>query len=144
MTLTKDLVSGIIFAVVGLVVVAEAMTHPLGSLLRMGPGYFPTVIGGLTILFGIALIGKSLLEGGPKVSRLALRELALLIGSIVIFAYALDTLGLVISIFLVVFISRLAARPVRWIETAVLALALALLGTAIFWWFLQLPVELWP
>ncbi|MBZ8132401.1 tripartite tricarboxylate transporter TctB family protein [Afifella sp. IM 167] len=144
MTLTKDLVAGLVFILIGLVAVVEAQGHPMGSLLRMGPGYYPTLVGGLTILVGAALAVKGALAGGPRVPQFAWRELALLIGSIVVAAFALERLGLVAATFLLVVISRYASRPFHWRSTLLLAAALSLVGAVIFWWFLKLPIKLWP
>ncbi len=144
MTLTKDLVSGLLFLVIGLVVVVDAQSHAMGTLLRMGPGYYPTLVGSLIVLVGGTLVVKSWLQGGTPVPVIAWRAMALLTTGIVVFALTLDRLGLVISTVLLIFISRLASRPFKPVSTAVLAAAMAVLAALVFWWFLRLPVELWP
>ncbi len=144
MAVTKDLLSGAIFALVGLIVVIEAQNHAMGSLLRMGPGYYPTFVGVLAMLIGAALIAKSVMQGGPAVPRIAFRETAILTASIIVFAVSLERLGLVISTYLLIGIGSLAVRPYRPLETLLLSTALVIVGAAVFWWFLQLPIPLWP
>ncbi len=144
MIVTKDTASGLIFVAAGALVVIEAQGHPMGTLLRMGPAFYPTLIGGLTIFVGAALIVRSFLKGSVPVPKIAWRELALLIGAILVAAVSLNRLGLVISTVLLVGISRLAVRPMHWVGTLVLAGVLAVVAVVIFWWFLQLPIPLWP
>lgn len=144
MIVTKDTASGLVFIAAGALVVIEAQSHSMGTLLRMGPGYYPTLVGGLTILVGAALVARSFLRGSMPVPRIAWRELALLIGAILVAAVSLNRLGLVVSTLLLVVISRLAVRPVHWVGTLVLAAVLAAVAVVIFWWFLQLPLPLWP
>ena len=144
MIVTKDTASGLIFIAAGALVVGEAQGHSLGTLLRMGPGYYPTLVGGLTILVGAALIIRSFLRGSVPVPKIAWRELAFLIGAILVAAFSLNRLGLVVSTVLLVVISRLAVRPMHWGGTLALAAALVVVAVAIFWWFLKLPLPLWP
>ena len=144
MTVTKDLLAGLIFSLIGLAVVIIARNYPMGTLVRMGPGYYPIIIGALTILVGLGLIVKSLVETPEPLPNFALRPFVFLLGAIIIFALTLEHFGLVISTLLLVIFSRLAARPVKWIGTLVLSACLVPIAVLIFWYLLRLPLHLWP
>lgn len=142
--LSKDLLAGALFMLIGVGVVIGALSYPIGSVFRMGPGAFPILVGGLTTLVGVALVAGGLLRGDAALPFLALRPLALMTAAIVVFAVGLDHLGLVISTVLLVVISRLASPPVHWRGTLVLAGMLTVIAVVIFHYFLRLPLELWP
>lgn len=144
MTVTKDLLSGIIFFLIGLAVVIIAQDYKMGTLVRMGPGYFPVIIGSLTILVGLSLIVKSLIEKPNPLPKFAFRPLFFLLGAIIIFAMTLEKFGLVISTVLLIIVSRFASRPVNWIATLVLSACLVVVAVFIFWYLLKLPLNLWP
>ncbi len=142
--LSKDFLAGAAFTLIGVGVVIGALNYPMGSVFRMGAGAFPILIGGLTALVGIALVAGALFRGSEVMPFLALRPLFVITAAVVIFAFGLDHLGLVISTVLLVVVSRLAAPPVNWPGTAVLAVVLTVIAAAIFHYFLRLPVDLWP
>jgi hypothetical protein len=73
-----------------------------------------------------------------------LRPFVFLLGAIIIFAITLEHFGLVISTLLLVILSRLAARPVKWIGTLVLCACFVPNAVLIFWYLLRLPLHLWP
>jgi len=65
----KDFWAGLMFISVGLFFVAWALTHyQMGSAVRMGPAYFPAVLGGLLAFLGVlVLIEAFAMEGPPLV-----------------------------------------------------------------------------
>jgi hypothetical protein len=142
--LSKDFLSGLIFLAVGIGVIVEARGYPMGSLLRMGPGFFPTMVGSLTAAVGAALIGKAIHSRADGPPALFVRPLFFIIAGVLVFALSLQRLGLVVSTVLLVMITRLASRPVDWIGALVLSVALAGLSVLIFRHLLGLPIRLWP
>lgn len=65
----KDFWAGLMFISVGLFFMAWALTHyQMGSAVRMGPAYFPAVLGGLLAFLGVlVLIEAFAMEGPPLV-----------------------------------------------------------------------------
>ena len=84
--------------------------------MRMGPGYFPTVLGGLLALIGFILVVRALLQPGPSVGRLAYGKLVLVTLSNVVFALLLRRLGLAGALILLVIVSAYANKRFRWPE----------------------------
>ena len=52
-----------------------ARNYPFGTALRMGPGYFPTVLGGILILFGLYLLVAGLRSSEQIAGSWSLRAL---------------------------------------------------------------------
>lgn len=144
MTITKDLVSGLIFLAVGVFVVVEAAGYEMGTLLRMGPGYYPVLVGSLIVLVGIVLTLKGVMQGAEELPSFSVRPLFFLMSAIVAFALTLERAGLIVATLLLVLIGRMASqRPIGWTGTAALCVALVATAVFIFWYLLELPMKLW-
>jgi hypothetical protein len=140
-----DFWSGLLFGGLGVFVAIYAATHyNLGTAVRMGPGYFPTWIGGLVALLGLALLVRSLRIDGPRLPRLPLRPTLFILGASIAFGYLLKPIGLVAATLLLVIGSAAGGHEFRWREVLLLAIALALFAVAVFVYGLGLPFPLWP
>ena len=140
-----DFWTGLLFGGFGLFVSLYAATHyQLGSAIRMGPGYFPTVIGALVALLGLALTLSALRIPGPRIPRLHWRPLLLILAAGVAFGYLLKPLGLVLATAVLVVVSALGGHEFRWREALALAAVLVLFSIGVFVYGLGLPFPLWP
>jgi hypothetical protein len=139
---SKDFWSGVIFVVAGVSAVGFGRNHPMGTAMRMGPAYFPTVLGGLLAVIGLIAIGRALLVPGLPVGRLAYGKLALVTAANVLFALLLRPLGLVVALLLLVVVSAYASTRFRWPVALVLAAGLAAGSSIIFVWLLGLPIPI--
>lgn len=145
MRITKDLLSGLIFLAFGVATIVLMKDYAMGSLLRMGPAYYPTLVGGLTAVVGLTLIAKAFLRRDEPLPRFGFKPFFYVLIGVLVFALGLQRVGLVITTLLLVVICRMAApRPMSWTRTAVLSAFLILLAVLIFWYFLKLPLRLWP
>ena len=138
----KDFWSGVIFVVVGVAAVVFARDHPMGTTMRMGPAYFPTTLGILLGLIGLAVILRALIQPGPPVERFSFWKPALVLGSNVLFGLLLRPLGLVVSIVVLVLLSAYASERFRWSAALVLAIALAAGSALGFVRLLGLPIPI--
>jgi len=138
----KDFWSGVIFLAVGSAAVVFARAHPMGTGMRMGPAYFPTVLGGLLILIGLTAITRSLIRSGPPVGRLAYGKLALITMSIVLFGLLLRPLGLVGALILLVLVSAYPSQRFTWPTALTLAIGLAACCVVAFVKLLGLPIPI--
>jgi putative tricarboxylic transport membrane protein len=126
------------------VAVYAAASYELGSALRMGPGYFPTAIGGIVAVLGLLLALSSLRVKGPPLPRLHLRPIAFIVVASIGYGYLLKPLGLVLATALLVLASAAGGHEFRWREALVLAIVLALFSVLVFIYALGLPFPLWP
>ncbi len=140
----KDFWSGIMFLAFAAVAMLTARGYSLGTAGRMGPGYFPMLLGGVLGGLGLVLIARSLVLTGEAVGKIQVLPLAIIVAGSVLFGILIQRLGLVISLIVVVVVSALASRESRPVEFIALALVLAAFSWAVFVLLLKLPLPLWP
>jgi hypothetical protein len=133
-------------AIGGGVAVQTALSYPIGSLQRMGPGFLPLVLGIILIASGLYIAGKALLTGPGRVVVRAhppqWRAWALISLGIAGFVGAADYLGLIPAAFAVVFVAALGDRGNSWRSAALLALGIVVVAVVVFWWGLQVQLPL--
>jgi putative tricarboxylic transport membrane protein len=145
----KDVLAGLMFigvAVFGLVVSHD---YPIGTALRMGTGYVPRLLCWILLGLGIVVLVQGLRAVEPPRTQAsgappAWRPVFFVTASLVMFGLAIERLGLVVSILLLVAFGAVAARDLRPVETAAAALVLIVLSWSIFILGLGLTIPVWP
>jgi hypothetical protein len=140
----RDFLAGLLFVVLGALAVALARDYPLGSAMRMGPGYFPTVLGGILFLFGAWVMLRGVRSGEKVKGEWGLRPLALIALSIVLFGFLLDRAGMVPAILVMFFVAAAAGREFRFKEVLLLASLMTAFAVVVFSYGLKLPYPLLP
>ena len=143
----RDFWSGLMFMAVGLGFAWGATEYSFGSSARPGPGYFPFGLGILTALLGAAVLFKALTiesEGGDPVGPFAWKPLGFIVGTVVVFGWALPHLGMFIALPILVIIAALAGDEFHWGEAIVNAAILTAGSWVVFIWGLNLTIPLWP
>ena len=151
----KDFFSGLMFVVVGVAFAWGATSYKVGDGARMGPGYFPLMLGVLLAILGGIVTFKSLVietENGDKIGSFAWRPLVFIILANLAFgvllgglpSIKLPAMGLIAAIFALVYLSRLADGKFFARETTILAVVLAVGSYATFILLLKLQLPLWP
>lgn len=103
-----DIIGGLVVTLFGGGVVGYGLaTMSMGSLQRMGPGFFPVSVGVMLMLIGIAITIPALFREGTGVS-VDWRALVIVPGSLACFALALPAFGLAPAIFILVAVSTFA------------------------------------
>lgn len=138
----KDLWAGLMLIGTGTATVAIARNYPFGTTLRMGPGYFPTVLGGVLVLFGLYLAIDGLRRGNPIAGSWSLRALFVLPAAFVLFGVLMTWAGFVPAMLTLIIVSALASPQFRLSEVLLLAAGLTLLAVVVFVWGLGLPYPL--
>ncbi len=139
----KDLLAGAVFTGFGLAFAVTSTTYEIGTPLRMGPGFFPLVLGGVLVVLGISIAVKGLVAGeGGDVGTVPWRAIVLLVSAILFFGFTVRDLGLVPSLFVSVVLAALAGRGVRVVPAVVIATSLTALSVLIFVVALQLRLPL--
>lgn len=140
----KDFWAGLMFIAFGLGFAIVALNYQMGTAVRMGPAYFPTVLGGLLAILGLAILIESLAVRGPDVQRFHFRPLILIIVSITLFGILLKPLGLVLASAIVIGIGALGGHEFRVKEVGILYAVLASFSVFVFVKGLGLPIPIWP
>lgn len=142
----RDFWSGIMFLVLGALFVIFSQAYQLGTPARMGPGFFPTMLGVLMALLGLAIVWQSTArttrEG--RLEPVGWRELFLILVAVGVFAFALPWLGMVIAIALLIAISAAASHEFSWKETAISIVVLLIMSELVFVKGLELQFPVWP
>jgi len=140
----QDLLAGLLFLAIAAGALVMAWSYPVGTAIRMSSGYFPRVLGLLLGAIGAFVFVRALAVEGPAVTRVRLRPALFITAAVVVFAYSIQTLGVLIASVLITMIGAFASPKVRPLEALAAAVLLALLVVAIFIWGIGLPIPLWP
>ncbi len=140
----KDFWAGLMFIGIGLFFMISARSYELGSAARMGPAYFPTMMGGLTAVTGLVVLIQSFVIRGGGVAAFPLRLLLLISVALLLFAYLLKLTGLVLALAILIVLSSFAGHEFRFLEALILACGLILLSVFVFVKGLGQPFPLWP
>ena len=118
--------------------------YQMGSSVRMGPAYFPVVLGGLLAFLGLLVVLDSIIEDGPEVPKFHFRPVLFLGLSSLAFAYLLKPLGLVLASVALVFISAYGGHEFKWKEVTYMSIALVVFAVLVFVKGLVLPFPVCP
>jgi hypothetical protein len=140
----KDLIAGLMFIAVGITAIAIASNYTLGTAARMGPGYFPRILGILMIVLGAIIALRSLRLRGPPLPGWKWRPVLVVLGSVVLFGLVVNRLGLVLSTILLIMMSSAASTEFRPKEAAISGALLAALAVGVFVIGLKLQIGIWP
>ncbi|SNS56118.1 Tripartite tricarboxylate transporter TctB family protein [Noviherbaspirillum humi] len=142
----KDFWAGIMFLAFGAFFSGFGVTYNIGTAARMGPGYFPTMLGVLLMILGIVVSIGGTSKNAPeeKVAKFDWPILFLILGAVVLFGILLPILGLVVSLVLLVIISSYASHEFKWVAAILNAVVLTIMSYVVFAWALKLQFPLWP
>jgi Tripartite tricarboxylate transporter TctB family len=138
----QDLWSGIMLIVIGVTALVIARNYPFGNSLRMGPGYFPIVLGSILVLFGLWFLAKGFRSTEKIEPGWSLRALIVIPVSLVLFGVLMNYGGFVPALVVLIFGSALASEEFNLIEVVLLTIGLTLGCIAVFIWGLGLPYPL--
>lgn len=151
----KDFFSGLMFLVTGIAFAWGATTYNIGEGARMGPGYFPLVLGILLAAIGAFTVFEALVvetQDGEPVGSIAWKPLGYIIGSNVVFGILLGgvprlgipSFGLIVGIYALTFVAAKAGDEFNFKEVTVLATILAIGSYLAFIVLLKLQFPVWP
>ena len=138
----RDFIAGLLFIVLGGLAVALARDYPFGTTMRMGPGYFPSVLGAILFLFGVYVLLRGIRSGEKVKGEWGVRPLAWITLSIVLFGFLLDRAGLVPATVVTLCVAAAAGREFRLKEVLLLAVVMTAFSVAVFSYGLKLPYPL--
>jgi hypothetical protein len=127
---------------IGAAAIFIAREYRFGSALRMGPGFFPTFLGGILIAFGICIMAVGLRRGEKIQGSVSLRALVLLPLSLVLFGVLMEHAGFIPAMVALVFVSAASGKEFKALEVLLLTVVLTVAAVALFVWGLGLPYPL--
>jgi hypothetical protein len=140
----KDFWSGVMFLGFALVAIVASRHYSMGNGGKMGPGYFPMMLGIALAGLGALLLGRSLVLEGTRVTRLQGRPILMIVLGVILFGLMIPYLGLVVALATVTAVSAFATSQSRPLEVAALAAVLAAFSVGVFVYALRLPLTIWP
>lgn len=142
LTENKQFLSGLMFLTIGAGAIFIAQDYPMGTALRMGPGYFPIVLGGIIGLFGIYELIKGILKPEAMKGNWSLRALIILPLSAVLFGIIMEHGGFLPAMVTLIYVSALSSKEFKFWEVTALAIGLTAASVGLFIYGLGLPYPL--
>jgi len=140
----KDFWAGALFVAIGVGTIILGSRYTLGSAARMGPGYFPRILGILLIVLGAVLALRATRTPGPPLPPFQWRPLVVVLGSVVLFGAIVNWMGVALSTVILIVAASAASREFRPREALIAGVLLATLAVGVFVIGLQLQLPIWP
>ncbi|XQU71077.1 Tripartite tricarboxylate transporter TctB family protein [Cupriavidus sp. H18C1] len=142
----KDFASGLMFVLVGLGFSFVARGYSMGTAAKMGPGYFPFLLGLVLAALGALVLLGSLSSKGEqdRMDRWDIKILLWILGSVVLFGLLLKPLGMVLSVFVLVVVSSMASHEFSWKGALLNSVVLVLISLGAFVYGINLQMPVWP
>lgn len=142
----KNFWIGLIFLCFGLAAIYLIGDNEMGSAGRMGPGYFPTVLGGLLALVGLGGIIRSFIgrrsEAHDAIGTFHIKDIVIILGAVILFGILMRGAGLPVAAFVLVLLSSFASKQFKLGSSLLLAVGLALFAVLLFVKLLGLPMPI--
>ena len=138
----KDFWAGAIYVLIGVAVVVLARDYGMGSALRMGPGYFPAVLGAALALIGVISLVRSFLRPGERVDAFAVKRLLLILAATLLTGFLIRGAGIIVALPLLVLISAYASAKTRLVPALALAVGLTAFCALVFVKGLGIPLPI--
>lgn len=140
----KDFYAGLMFFLFGLAAMIIAFQYPLGTAARMGPGYFPRVLGGIIMVLGFILMARSFRLQGTSISPFAWKAIGLVLGGVCVFGAIVMTVGMVLATTALIFITGLASKEFNVRESLISSVILSAVAVLMFIVGLKLQFPIFP
>jgi len=142
----KDFASGLMFVLVGLGFSWVSRGYSMGTAAKMGPGYFPFLLGIVLAILGALVLWGSLSRHieEDQLARWDLKILLWILGAVVLFGLLLKPLGMVLSVVVLVLVSSMASHEFNWKGAILNAVILVLISMGAFVYGINLQMPVWP
>lgn len=138
----KDFLSGLLLLAFGGIGFYLALDYPFGSSLRMGPGYFPRVLAGIVIAFGVFVLARGLVTKEAVRGVWGWRALAYISVAFVAYGWIMDRFGMIPALIVLFFVAARAGHEFKWLEVVILTVSMSTFAIVLFVYGLGLPYQL--
>jgi hypothetical protein len=136
----KNFWAGLIYIGFGLTAILIGRDYSMGTAFRMGPAYFPTILGGLLLLIGAISVFRSFIVVGTPIGRFAIKGVVLVSAAIFLFGFLVRGVGVALALPILVIISAYASTRFRWRPTFIMAVGLTVFCVLVFLKGLGIPL----
>jgi hypothetical protein len=142
----RDFWAGVMFMGVGGLFAGVALTYKLGTAARMGPGFFPFMLGALLVILGVAITVSAMRDKnkGPGVEKFHWMPVFWVLMPICVFGVGLKIAGMLVMGLFVVIVSSIGSEDFKLKPTVWLAIGLVIFCALTFVAGLKLPIPLCP
>ncbi len=142
----KNFWSGVMFIAFGLFFAGWAQRYDMGTAARMGPAFFPTMLGGIMFLLGVIILieGLAVEHADGKIEPFNFKALVLILGSVIAFGLLLRPAGLIVSLFVLIGVSAFGSHEFKLRDIILLSIGLSLLVYGVFIYGLNMTIPVWP
>ena len=141
----KDFNAGLLYVAIGGFFAGFATNYPMGSAVRMGPAYFPSILGALLVMLGMILVFRSFfVHDAEPPTKTHWRPLLFILGAVIFFAVFIDRAGLIASSAMMMMLGALGGWDFKWKEQVVNSIVMTAACVGIFYHGLGLPFRLFP
>ncbi len=142
----RDFWSGVLFIATGLLFMVLSRQYNLGTAAKMGPGYFPTILGGLMAALGVLIMLPAFSSKGPevRVDKIDFKSIVLILVAVAVYAATLPKLGFIVSLFLLIMISSWASHEFKLTTSLLSSVVLLVFSWLVFVKGLELQFPFLP
>jgi hypothetical protein len=134
------------FIIFGVLFIVWSTDYQFGSTQRMGPGYFPTILGILLVVLGILVALPALKAHAPEthVEKIGWRGLLIILGAVALYAFLLPRAGFVVSLVVLIVLSAMGSEEFSWKAALLSCIVLGISSYLVFVKGLELQFPVWP
>jgi hypothetical protein len=138
----KDFWTGLIYIFFGSSAILIAREYGMGTAIKMGPAYFPTILGGLLVIIGAISVIRSFVVPGAPIGAFVFKGLILVTVAVLLFGFVVRGAGLVVALPLLIIISAVASSRFRWRPTLIMVAGLTIFCVLVFIKGLGIPLPI--
>ena len=138
----KDFWTGLIYIFFGSSAILIAREYGMGTAIKMGPAYFPTILGGFLVIIGAISVIRSFIVPGAPIGAFTFKGLILVTVAVLVFGFVVRGAGLVVALPLLIIISAVASSRFRWRPTLIMVAGLTIFCVLVFTKGLGIPLPI--
>lgn len=138
----KDFWTGLIYLFVGSGALIISRDYDMGTAVKMGPAYFPTLLSVLLMVIGIISVLRSFFKSGSPIGVVAWKGLVLIVASTLLFGMIVRGAGLLLALPLLVIVSASASARFSWKSSLAEAVGITVFCIVIFLKGLGVPLPI--